>query len=312
MLLASERQQTKFFPGDLVVVRPLEEILATLDEKGTLGKLPFMPEMREFCGQQFRVSRRAFKTCVDDAEMRQIDDTVFLEDVRCGGEAHGGCDKACLIFWKEAWLRPAGSIESQPTHGESKVNELDLFEFAKQGDQFFCQSSEIVNASKPLPWWQPRQYALDLLHNRVSITLWLKGLFIALYNKIAHVTRRQSWRFVAGPGTYNGTRSDLNLQPGDLVRVKSLERIRETLDAEGKHQRLLFAPSMTEYCGSVMRVQKRVERIVLEGSSRQRAIKDTVLLEGATCDGVCHRLCPRQSLLFWRECWLEKVNGSNN
>lgn len=312
MFLASDRQQTRFFPGDLVVVRPVDEILTTLDEKGTLGKLPFMPEMREFCGRQFRVSRRAFKTCVDDTEMRQIDDTVFLEDVRCDGQAHAGCDKACLIFWKEAWLRPAGDTGRQPATRESKINELDLFEFAKQGDQFFCQSSEIVNASKPLPWWEPRQYALDLLHNRISITQWLKGMFIAFYNKIAHVTGRQSWRFVAGPGTYNGTRSDLNLQPGDLVRVKPLERIRETLDAEGKHQKLLFAPSMTEFCGSVMRVQKRVERIVLEGSPRQRAIKDTVLLDGATCDGVCHRLCPRQSLLFWRECWLEKVNGSKN
>ena len=312
MFLASDREQTKFFPGNLVTVRPLNEILATLDEKGTLGKLPFMPEMREFCGRQFRVSRRAFKTCVDDAEMRRLDDTVFLEDVRCDGEAHGGCDKACLIFWKEAWLQPAGAVETPSANGGSKIKELDLFEFAKQGEQFFCQSSEILNASKPLPWWEPRQYALDLLHNRISIAQWLKGLFIAFYNKIAHVTGRQSWRFVAGPGTYNGTRSDLNLQPGDMVRVKPLERIRETLDAEGKHQKLLFAPSMAEYCGSVMRVQKRVERIVLEASPRQRAIKDTVLLEGATCDGVCHRLCPRQSLLFWRECWLEKVNGSKN
>ena len=294
------------------MVRPLDEILATLDEKGTLGKLPFMPEMREFCGRQFRVSRRAFKTCVDDTEMRRIDDTVFLEDVRCDGEAHGGCDKACLIFWKEAWLRPAGDIDRQPATCAAKINELDLVEFAMRGDQFFCQSSEIVNASQPLPWWEPRQYAIDLLHNRISITQWLKGMFIAFFNKVAHVTGRQSWRFVAGPGTYNGTRSDLNLQPGDLVRVKSLARIRETLDADGKHQKLLFAPSMTEFCGSVMRVQKRVERIVLEGSPRQRAIKDTVLLEGATCDGVCHRLCPRQSLLFWRECWLEKVSGAKN
>jgi hypothetical protein len=312
MLLASDRQQTRFFPGDLVLVRPLDEILATLDEKGTLDKLPFMPEMREFCGRQFRVSRRAFKTCVDDTEMRQLDDTVFLEDVRCSGEAHGGCDKACLIFWKEAWLQPLGFVDRHPANGRSRIKELDLFEFAKQGDQFFCQSSEIVSASRPLPWWEPRQYVLDLLHNRISFGQWLKGLFIAFYNKLADATGRKSWRFVAGPGTYNGTRSNLNLQPGDVVRVKSLERIRETLDAEGKHRRLLFAPSMAEYCGSVMRVQKCVERIILEGSPRQREITDTVLLEGATCDGVCHRLCPRQSLLFWRECWLEKVNGSKN
>jgi hypothetical protein len=310
LFLSTDRQLTKYFPGDLVRVRPLEEILATLDEKGTLGRLPFMPEMREFCGRQFRVSRRAFKTCVDDAEIRRLDDTVFLEEVRCSGDAHGDCDKACLIFWKEAWLQPVGTVESSHSRGASKINELDLFALAKQGDHFFCQSSEIVNASKPLPWWEPRQYALDLLHNRISISQWLKGISIAFFNKIAHMTGRRSWRFITGPGTYNGTRSDLNLQPGDLVRVKSIERIRETLDAEGKHQKLLFAPSMMEFCGEVMRVQKRVERIVLEASTRQRAIKDTVLLEGATCDGVCHRLCPRQSLLFWRECWLEKVNES--
>jgi hypothetical protein len=97
-----------------------------------------------------------------------------------------------------------------------------------------------------------------------------------------------------------------------MVRVKSLSEIQQTLDAEGKHNHLLFAPSMTEFCGSVMRVQKRVEKIILEATPRQREIKDTVLLEGAVCDGVCHRMCPRQSLLFWRECWLEKVNGSAN
>jgi len=304
-------QQTKFFPGDLVEVRPLNEILATLDERGTRENLPFMPEMIAFAGRQFRVSRRAFKTCVDDAEMRQIDDTVFLENVRCDGVNHGGCDKACLIFWKEAWLKPAGSNGTSAAARETKLSQADLVALANKRGQFFCQASEIVNASKPLPWWKPSQYLLDLLHNQISITRCLRSLFIAFYNKVAQVSGRRSWRFVAGPGTYNGTRSTLNLQRGDLVRVKPLSQIRKTLDAEGKHHHLLFAPSMTEFCGSVMRVQKRVERIILEGSPRQREIKDTVLLEGATCDGVCHRLCPRQSLLFWRECWLEKVNGSS-
>ena len=49
-------------PGELVEVLSEAEILATLDEKGTFEKLPFMPEMLKFCGKQFRVSRQAFKT----------------------------------------------------------------------------------------------------------------------------------------------------------------------------------------------------------------------------------------------------------
>jgi hypothetical protein len=138
----------------------------------------------------------------------------------------------------------------------------------------------------------------------------VKSLSISVYNKIAHLGGFQSWGFVGGPGTQNGTRVSLSLQTGDRVRVKSLAQIKETLDADGKHQRLLFAPAMAEFCGREMRVQNRVDKIILEGTRRQREIKDTVLLEGATCDGICHRMCPRQSLLFWRECWLEKVNGN--
>src|SRR5580765_5516779 len=98
-----------FMPGDLVEVRSEAEILATLDEKGRLDKLPFMPEMLKFSGKRFRVARRALKTCVDDQETRSLDGTVFLEEVRCDGASHNGCGRACLIFWKEAWLKPVGA-----------------------------------------------------------------------------------------------------------------------------------------------------------------------------------------------------------
>ena len=84
----------KLLPGDLVEVRSEAEILATLNEKGTLDNLPFMPEMLKFCGKTFRVSARAFKTCVDDQEMRQFENTVFLEEARCDGSSHGGCGRA--------------------------------------------------------------------------------------------------------------------------------------------------------------------------------------------------------------------------
>ena len=331
---ATNHKPNKFLPGDLVEVRSTAEILSTLDEKGTLENLPFMPEMMAFCGRQFRVSRRAFKTCVDDKEMRRLDNSVFLEDLRCDGKSHGGCAKACLIFWKEAWLKPAGenlecagkakrrrrfrsnaAEESKApsplrSAGALQMTASDLIALADHDGQFFCQSSEILNASSPLPFWQPKQYLWDLTQNRVSLFEWAKSLLISVYNKVAHKGGFRSWGFVAGPGTQNGARVSLSLKKGDRVRVKSLAQIKETLDADGKHQHLLFAPAMAEFCGREMRVQNRLDKIILEGASRQREIKDTVLLEGATCDGICHRMCPRQSLLFWRECWLEKVNGA--
>jgi hypothetical protein len=297
----------KLLPGDLVEVRSEAEIVATLNEKGTLDNLPFMPEMLKFCGKTFRVSAQAFKTCVDDQEMRQFENTVFLEEARCDGSSHGGCGRACLIFWKEAWLKRSGSAESSNGFHVPKVCRADLESLAMGDGKFFCQSTEILNASKPLPWWEPKQYLWDLKYNRISIVPFIQSLLIAFYNKLADVCQMKSWRFVAGSaGDFRG--QSLNLQPGELVRVKSLSQIKETLDSAGRHQNLLFAPTMMTFCGQVLRVQDRVENIVLEATPRQRKIKDTVLLEGATCDGICHRLCPRQSFLFWRECWLERVS----
>jgi hypothetical protein len=297
---------SKLLPGDLVEVRSEAEILATLNEKGTLDNLPFMPEMLKFCGKTFRVSARAFKTCVDDQEMRRFENTVFLEEARCDGSSHSGCGRACLIFWNEAWLKRSGSATSSNGFHVPKVCRADLESLAAGDGQFFCQSTEILNASKPLPWWEPKQYLWDLKYNRTSIVHFIQSFLISIYNKVAHICKLKAWRFVAGSAGDFRVES-LNLQPGDLVRVKSLSQIKQTLDSAGKHQNLLFAPTMLSFCGQVLRVQDRVENIVLEATTRQRKIKDTVLLEGATCDGVCHRLCPRQSFLFWRECWLERV-----
>ena len=294
-------------PGDLVEVRSEAEILLTLDEKGRLDRLPFMPEMLKFCGQRFRISRRALKTCVDDQDIRQLDSTVFLEEVRCDGGSHNGCGRACLIFWKEAWLKPADGSISQNGFHRPLVNQSDLVSLALRNGEFFCQSSEIVEASRPLPWWQVKQYLWEVRYNQISARDFLRSVFIAVYNKLAHHGRFRSWGLIIGNGSPPSAAQPLNLKPGELVRVKSLSDIKSTLDSEGKNRSLLFSPAMKDFCGEVMRVRDRVENIVLEGTSRQRTLKATVLLEGATCDGLCHRMCPRQSFLFWRECWLERV-----
>ena len=100
---------TRLYPGDLVEVKSPGEILNTLDATGALACLPFMPEMLEFCGGQFRVHLRVVKTCTSGtgpSTMRAFpdDDVVVLEGLRCSGAAHDGCQKACMIFWREAWL----------------------------------------------------------------------------------------------------------------------------------------------------------------------------------------------------------------
>src|ERR1700687_5032729 len=93
-------------PGDMVKVRSWPEIKSVLDESGQLDGLPFMPEMLQYCGMKFTVTKRLERTCEEtEGGMRRMRNTVFLDTVRCHGAAHGGCQKGCFIFWKEAWLR---------------------------------------------------------------------------------------------------------------------------------------------------------------------------------------------------------------
>ena len=81
-----------------------EEILATLDSEGGVDGLPFMAEMLQYCGRRFRVFKSAHKSCntLGGGGIRRMPDAVFLEDLRCDGQAHGGCQAGCLLFWKKA------------------------------------------------------------------------------------------------------------------------------------------------------------------------------------------------------------------
>src|SRR6478672_1368191 len=92
--------------GELVRVKSESEILRTLDEHSSLDSLPFMPEMLEFCGKEFRVYKRADKVCdtIEWQKLRRMKNTVHLQGLRCSGATHGGCQAGCLMHWKEAWL----------------------------------------------------------------------------------------------------------------------------------------------------------------------------------------------------------------
>src|SRR6478735_1789385 len=109
--------------GDWIEVRSKQEILATLDDKGQLGGMPFMPQMFQYCGQRFKVYKRGHKTCDTivfnwDSPGRRVADGIHL-NLRCDGAAYGGCQAACLIFWNEAWLKPAGGEGSPAGADES-------------------------------------------------------------------------------------------------------------------------------------------------------------------------------------------------
>src|SRR5437879_10974067 len=149
--------------GDFVEVKAPEEILRTLDADGTLDQLPFMPEMVEFCGRRFQVSKRMVKTCyytkAGSSGMRKFrtDDVVLLDGLRCSGAEHDGCQKACMIFWREAWLRKVEdgvSTEETRRDCQSTLSHIDSggreqlqarLKTFRGPKTYFCQASELLN-----------------------------------------------------------------------------------------------------------------------------------------------------------------------
>ncbi len=320
--------------GDWVEVRSAYEILATLDERGRLDALPFMPEMLEYCGRRYRVIKSAHKTCDTIAHYkgRRMANAVHLEGLRCDGKAHGGCQASCLLFWKEAWLRPVTKRELYAHPAElasvkqpvlkNVVARCDLKALQQstkvsiaEGDtveRYICQATEMLRATTPLEWWDPRQYLKDLTSRNLRFRDFIYYGVIALYNLVM----RSNWRgrpypYVRGLAKGNTPTAVLNLQPGELVQVRSRDEIMPTINADRKNRGLSFDVEMVPYCGKTFRVLSRVERIINEKNGAMAQIpRDCIILDGVTCSGCFsdNRLfCPRSMYPYWREIWLKRV-----
>lgn len=339
--------------GDWVEVRSKEEILATLDKNGRLDELPFMPQMFECCGQRFRVFKRAHKTCdtINNYVGRRMNQAVHLEGIRCNGQAYGGCQAGCLIFWKEAWLRRVGGPQD-PTkispgqvsgagHGlHGTCTELDVIAGTKKqtktgadGETYVCQATRILAATEPLAWWEWRQYLEDLTSGNVSVGRMFRGFSYMFYQHRVVTFRYRSaplmrWLYDRFQSLWGGPpyprrhgmipmgeptpKLKLDLQPGELVRVKSYQQILATCDASDKNRGMKFDAEMVPYCGRTYRVLRRATRILNEKTGELEELKNPcVILDGVVCQSrysECRLFCPRSVYPFWREIWLERVS----
>jgi hypothetical protein len=336
--------------GDWIEVRSKEEILATLDKDGRFEQLPFMPQLFQYCGQRFQVVQRADKTC-DTVTGRYVGlsltSTVHL-DHRCDGKAYGGCQAGCLIFWKEAWLKPVASgpaparangvqVAPRPAGSASGCTEEDILRSTRvqqpgEKVRYSCQATRLLEYTSPLRWWDPRQYIQAYRSGNVTLSELLRGLayLFYFYGTLAGSERfgkPSRWLYDQFQTVWGGLpfprrtgtipkgqltpRRDLNLQPGELVRMKSYEDILATLDTGSSNRGLNFDAEFVPYCGRIFRVQKPVERFIDEKTGYMRTLKTpAVILDGVYCKSVFagkRMFCSRRIYLWCREIWLERV-----
>ncbi len=318
--------------GDVVEVRSADEILATLDENGTLESLPFMPEMLRYCGQRLTVHKVAHKVCdtMTRSGIRRMENAVHLRGVRCDGAGHGGCQAACLIYWKHAWLRkvdgPADPAPA-PRAGDSG-RLLPLLTIASRrppaedGSELFrCQATELLRAApEVLPLRDLRQFTIDVRSGNAGVFWTLRTVFVGLYNRAQSASLRKLpprlrfrggrlWGYLRGRAAKTPVvRTDL--QPGDLVRVRSRAEIEQTLNAELLNRGMGFDNEMARFCGRTARVARRVDHIIDEPTGKMIYMRNPcIVLEGVVCEGAYNANCPRSITPYWREAWLEKIES---
>jgi len=317
--------------GELVEVRSQAEILATLDERGELESLPFMPEMLQFCGRRFRVAKLALKLCdtITWTGMHRMRNAVHLEGTRCDGQAHGDCQAGCNIYWKEAWLRrvPDGEPELAPvprcTLAMLSAATRKTPDCLDNGAaRYSCQATELLRAApESIPSWDGRQYVHDVRSGNANAMDMARTIAIGLFNEYQDASRRRlpaplrlrsGGRYPFIEGRLDKTpQQALDLQPGELVRVKSLEEIVATLDVNNTNRGMSFDGEMVRFCGREFRVLRRVEQIIDEQTGEMIRFKNPcIVLEDVTCVGAYHRQCPRGIYPYWREIWLERVESS--
>jgi len=325
--------------GEWVEVRSAEEILATLDDSQSVSGLPFMPEMLQYCGKKFRVFRSAHKTAdtIELFSIRRMANAVHLEELRCDGESHGGCQAGCLLFWKECWLKrvpehPAiatrtGSQPDSPSERTNRtLNLSSLFQGTRrpvaegEPERYRCQATEMLNATTEVrrrDRWDPRFYVKDLTSGNVKLFDFIRFGALAILNSF--LLRQFGCRYphLCGLADEKTPSRELNLQSGELVRVRTKAEIMRTLNRQLRNRGLFFDVEMVPYCGKgPFRVLRRLEKIINEKTgSMMNLTNPCIILDGVTCSGnyLYQRMfSQRHEYSYFREVWLERVDAGKD
>jgi hypothetical protein len=273
----------------------------------------FMPEMARYCGRRFTVFRRADKTCVEGSGMRLLRGAVLLEGVRCDGSLHDGCQRGCLYFWKEAWLKPCGKdgrASSDESSGPSVAQQDEADPrvaglATRHGDRYYCQSTELLHATSELPRWSLGHYFRDIANRQLSLPRFVRLLWRVAMNKLYRALGFEGYGVIRGAAALV-PKGNLELQAGEWVEVRSRAEVLATVDAEARNQGLSFEIEMLEHCGQRCRVAYPIQKIISERTGKMLHLTNTVALEGVVCRGLCGKNCPRSNYYYWREIWLRR------
>jgi len=182
----------------------------------------------------------------------------------------------------------------------------------KEDITYRCQATDLTKCTEHLKLWDPRTYVREFTLGNVPFGQFVRVTSRAVVQEPMRKLGLIPEIHVPGTAKKGDAFETLNLQCGEMVRVKSKAEIVKTLTPEGRNKGLWFDREMLPFCGGVFRVRRRVSRFIDDRTGRMIVLKnEAIMLDGVVCSGelsLRRWFCPRAIYSYWRECWLERLN----
>ena len=148
-----------------------------------------------------------------------------------------------------------------------------------------------------------RTIAKKIFNSYIKIIWGAKKYLKFFITKLFRIIKNEKWKgMIIDDG--------LKFFPGELVKVRSKDEIKFTLDEWGETKRCTYLRIMYEYCDKTFRVHKNINYFYDETKIKLVKSKNIVILEDVYCNGkrrVFKKPCDRNCFLFWHTSWIKKV-----
>ena len=321
--------------GDRVRVKSIEEILSTLDSDGKVEGLPFMPEMVAFAGRTLPVDAVTHRTCgtvkicETSGTTRHMEGAVHLRGVRCDGSCTRGLSgrlpdllEAAVAgggFPGEHRRRPSWRRRRLPTTCRPRWPPPPGATGTTTDDPVYsCQGPAMLRATSVRLATPTRALGRRRpLGQRGRAHTALASFAVLAFNRWQGAGANGCQRrcgFAAGgswpwyvPSGERRRYPPLDLQPGELVEVRSRDRDR----GHPRRQRRPSWPSLRCRDAPLLReAHGSLPGSTASSTRRPAGCSGSATASSSRTSGVrarSGRVCRRKIYTYWREAWLRRV-----
>ena len=161
--------------------------------------------------------------------------------------------------------------------------------------------------------WNPLFYVKDISSGNVKPLDFIRFGVLAMLNSFLLRWFNCRYPYVRGLAGEKTPTLQLNLRPGEWVRVRSKREIMQTLNSRMQNRGMWFDVEMALHCEKDrFQVLRRVEKIVNERTGEMIYLKNPCIIldNNSTCSGNylhSRMFSRRRDFFFWREIWLARA-----